>query len=367
MVLSNIYSLLRYYTNNKLEIIESIKKRECNINIQNIDKQIEELKSLNNEFANVCKEIKNCICNEERKKLKQTKSNIGGSINKYESKLKFIISTIPNMIDKSTIKDDIIVKQVNNNRNKGIEFTKIINSDICMRTCGRNTVFSKKIANHFFKIFTKCIDHNNKGGFDLIITPSMIEIDNIIQSMHYNNFKDNLFHIDKNKILVPTGECQLVSYVNNLSDIEICNKEYMRLQTFNNCYRNEDAATSKMNKPIVRQSEFIKVEIFSVCRPEISNQELNYMLDHICSLINSIGLNYRIVKVGAKNMSPIAYLTYDIECYLPVSNVWLEVVSLSNCLDIQSSHKTKIHYLNGTCLAINRIIASMIEQGLIII
>ncbi|MDH3005085.1 MAG: serine--tRNA ligase, partial [Candidatus Shikimatogenerans sp. JK-2022] len=136
--------------------------------------------------------------------------------------------------------------------------------------------------------------------------------------------------------------------------------------------RREAGSYGKKVKGLNRIHQFGKVEIIEISDNKKSNIRLNNMLNHIKNLLKSLKLIFRILLLPSYDISFTSSITYDFEVYSVGQKIWLEVSSLSNCLDYQSynlnikykNYNNKIKYchtLNGSSLSIPRILATIIE------
>jgi seryl-tRNA synthetase len=140
------------------------------------------------------------------------------------------------------------------------------------------------------------------------------------------------------------------------------------------CFRREAGSYGKDVKGLNRLHQFDKVEIVQLVEPQKSYEVLEEMVAHVEKLIQSLGLPYRILKLSGGDMSFASALTYDFEVYSAGQEKWLEVSSVSNFEAFQtnrmkirykgSSGKTQlVHSLNGSSLALPRILAALLENN----
>lgn len=182
--------------------------------------------------------------------------------------------------------------------------------------------------------------------------------------MYYVN-EDNLY-------LIPTAEVPVTNIFRDVivkeSDFPICCTAYTP------CFRREAGSYGKDVRGLNRLHQFDKVEIVRIEHPERSYKALDEMVAHVESLVQALGLPYRIVRLCGGDMSFTSALTYDFEVYSAAQKRWLEVSSVSNFESFQANRlklrykdeKTKktvlAHTLNGSALALPRIVASIMED-----
>lgn len=177
--------------------------------------------------------------------------------------------------------------------------------------------------------------------------------------------EDNLF-------LIPTAEVPVTNiYRNsilNMGDLPVKNVAY------SNCFRREAGSYGKDVRGLNRLHQFDKVEIVQVVHPDQSYAVLEEMKDYVAGLVRKLDLPFRIVKLCGGDMSFTSALTYDFEVYSAAQKRWLEVSSVSNFESFQANRmmlrfrdengKTQLaHTLNGSALALPRIVAALLENN----
>jgi seryl-tRNA synthetase len=172
--------------------------------------------------------------------------------------------------------------------------------------------------------------------------------------------------------LIPTAE---VPVTNVYRDVLLKEEQLpLKLCAYSQCFRREAGSYGKDVRGLNRLHQFDKVEIVRIERPENSYTVLEEMVAHVESLINKLELPYRILKLCGGDMSFTSALTYDFEVYCAAQKRWLEVSSVSNFETFQSNRmklrfkdkegKTHLaHTLNGSALALPRIVASLLENN----
>lgn len=176
--------------------------------------------------------------------------------------------------------------------------------------------------------------------------------------------RDNLY-------LIPTAEVP----VTNLYRDEILDVSQLpvKLTGYTPCFRREAGSYGADVRGLNRVHQFDKVEIVELAHPEHSYQALERMLEHVASLLDKLELPYRILRLCGGDMGFTAALTYDFEVYSAAQKRWLEVSSVSNFETFQSNRlKLRFrdgkdiqlaHTLNGSALALARIVAALLENN----
>jgi seryl-tRNA synthetase len=172
--------------------------------------------------------------------------------------------------------------------------------------------------------------------------------------------------------LIPTAEVPITNMYRDVllkeTDLPIKNCGYTP------CFRREAGSYGKDVRGLNRLHQFDKVEIVQITHPEKSYETLENMLADVCDLLNDLELPYRILKLCGGDMSFGSALTYDLEVWSAAQQRWLEVSSVSNFETLQTNRlkcrykgadgKTQLaHSLNGSALALPRIVASLLENN----
>ena len=181
-----------------------------------------------------------------------------------------------------------------------------------------------------------------------------------------NNGADRLW-------LIPTAEVSLTNSVREQILAEAALP--IRLTALTPCFRSEAGAAGKDTRGYIRQHQFDKVELVTICRPEDSPAEHERMTEHAESILQALDLPYRKMLLCAGDMGFTARKTYDLEVWLPGQGAYREISSISNCGDFQArrmnarfrpaGEKAKpefVHTLNGSGLAVGRTLVAVLEN-----
>lgn len=217
------------------------------------------------------------------------------------------------------------------------------------------------------------LDYNVDAGYDEVQPPHMVNEASAFATGNLPDKEGQMYHAtDDNLYLIPTAE---VPVTNILRDVILQSKDLpVKLTAYTPCFRREAGSYGKDVRGLNRLHQFDKVEIVQVRKPEESYQALDEMVSHVETLIQKLGLPYRIMRLCGGDMSFTSALTYDFEVYSAAQERWLEVSSVSNFESFQSNRlklryrnenkKTELlHTLNGSSLALPRILAAMLENN----
>lgn len=218
------------------------------------------------------------------------------------------------------------------------------------------------------------LDENEKAGYMEYLPPLMVNEDSGFGTGQLPDKEGQMYHIGiDNLYLIPTAE---VPVTNIFRDVILDESELpVKSTAYTPCFRREAGSYGKDVRGLNRLHQFDKVEIVQITHPDESYQALEEMVKHVESLIKKLELPYRIVKLCGGDMSFTSALTYDFEVYSAAQEKWLEVSSVSNFIDYQANRlklrfrdretkKTRIaHTLNGSALALPRIVAAILENN----
>jgi seryl-tRNA synthetase len=182
-----------------------------------------------------------------------------------------------------------------------------------------------------------------------------------------------MYYINEDKFyLIPTAEVPLTNIYRD--EIVKENELPIKMTAYTPCFRREAGSYGKDVRGLNRLHQFDKVEIVQLVHPEKSYAVLEEMVDHVEKLLKSLELPYRILKLCGGDMGFTSALTYDFEVHSAAQDKWLEVSSVSN-FEAYQSNRMKIrfkdaggkmqlvHSLNGSSLALPRILASLLENN----
>lgn len=215
--------------------------------------------------------------------------------------------------------------------------------------------------------------HVNEHGYKEIYPPFMVKQECLIGSSNLPKFADNLYHdAEEDLWFIPTAEVPLT----NLHRDEILSVEDLPIYyvAYTACFRREKMAAGKDTRGIKRGHQFDKVEMYKFCEPEKSAHELELMVQNAEDVIQKLDLPYRVLLLCTGDMGFAASKSYDLEIWAPGCQEWLEVSSCSVCDDFQARRaniryrpdpKSKprfVHTLNGSGLALPRVVISILEN-----
>jgi seryl-tRNA synthetase len=217
--------------------------------------------------------------------------------------------------------------------------------------------------------------HTREHGYTEVLPPFLVNADSMYGTGQLPKFEADLFkvpHGEKNLYLIPTAEVP----VTNLYRDETLDGARLpiSLTAFTPCFRSEAGSYGKDVRGIIRQHQFQKVELVKFTKPEQSREEHEKLTRNAETVLQKLGLSYRVVVLSTGDIGWSSAKTYDIEVWLPGQQVFREISSCSNFLDYQSRRaniryrpeggkKTElVHTLNGSGLAIGRTWVAIVEN-----
>ena len=216
--------------------------------------------------------------------------------------------------------------------------------------------------------------HTNEFGYTEIDPPYLVKKETMIGSGNLPKFKDNLYRDDETDLwLIPTAEVSL----NGLHQGKIIPPNTLPLSyvAMTPSFRKEHASAGRDIRGIKRVHQFYKVELFRFVSPETSMDYLEKMIKNARVLCERLELSSKLIQLSTGDIGFQSAITFDIEVWAPGSKEWLEVSSISNCMDFQTrrnntrykenqaSSTTFPHTLNGSGLALPRIWVAILENG----
>jgi seryl-tRNA synthetase len=218
------------------------------------------------------------------------------------------------------------------------------------------------------------LDEAVNAGYVEVLPPFIVNEDSGFGTGQLPDKEGQMYHVTyDNFYLIPTAE---VPVTNIYRDVILSSSDFpVKNTAYTPCFRREAGSYGKDVRGLNRLHQFDKVEIVVIEHPDRSYSALEDMVKHVESLVIKLGLPYRIVKLCGGDMSFTSALTYDFEVYAAGQSKWLEVSSVSNFESFQAnrlklrfkdetSNKTRLaHTLNGSALALPRIVAALLENN----
>jgi len=208
--------------------------------------------------------------------------------------------------------------------------------------------------------------------FTPMIPPILLNRETMTGAGYLPAGEDEIYKTQDDLFLAGTSEQPLAGYHSG----EIVDEKNLPLRYtgFSSCFRREAGSHGKDVRGILRAHQFDKIEMFSFCTPKDSEKEHEYLVSLEEKIVSGLGLPYQIIDICAGDLGASAVKKYDVETWMPGQNQYRETHSCSNCSDFQARRLnirfrdkdgkvSPLHTLNGTAIAIGRMLIAIMENG----
>ena len=327
----------------------------------------------------------------EMKELGVKISDGDAKINELADKIFNFIACLPNLPD-----EDLLTGEKENNqvvkvfgKKPEFDFTMQNHVDLCTKLGIIDYTRGVKLSGGGFWLYRGLgaqlewallnffVSEHLKDGYEMILPPHQLGYNAGFGAGQFPKFSDEVYWLDvdpdrkKNRFMLPTAETALVNmYSGEIIDAD---KLPMKYFAYTPCYRKEAGSYRAEERGMIRGHQFNKVEMVQYTKPEGSDAAFDELVGKACSLMEKLGLHFRLSKLAAGDCSASMARTYDIEVWIPSMGIYKEVSSVSNARDYQARRnntkyrdengKTRyVHTLNGSGLATSRVFPAIIEQ-----
>ena len=374
----------------KDKLVEILKIDKSRRSIQSeLDGVLAESNKLAKEIGDLFKSgqaEKASILKEKASSLKPKSKSLSEKLYSESERLKSLLLDIPNVPNKlvptgSGEEDNLEVfkngniPDLNTNALPHWELASkydIIDFDLGNKITGAGfPVYKNKGAKLQRALINYFIDKNTEAGYKEIQVPILINEDSGMGTGQLPDKEGQMYHVtNDNLYLAPTAE---VPVTNIYRDSIIKSSELpIRLTSYTPCFRREAGSYGAHVRGLNRLHQFDKVEIVRIEQPENSYSALEEMVDHVKGILDELELPYRVLRLCGGDLGFTSCLTYDFEVYSAAQKKWLEVSSVSNFETFQANRlklridnngtKSLAHTLNGSSLALPRIVACILEN-----
>ncbi len=320
--------------------------------------------------------------------LKEAQKEIASQLADTETQLHELLCTIPNipcdMVPAGTSADDNVVEKTGGPMPDLPEDAlphwdlarkyNLIDFDLGVKITGAGfPVYTGKGARLQRALIQFFLDEANAAGYTEVEPPYVVNEASAYGTGQLPDKEAQMYHCElDNLYLIPTAE---VPVTNIYSDVILNESELPKMNcAYSACFRREAGSYGKDVRGLNRLHQFDKVEIVRIERPEDSYAALEKMKDHVQGLLEKLGLPWHILRLCGGDMSFTSAITFDFEVWSAAQKRWLEVSSVSNFETYQANRlkcryrgadkKTRLcHTLNGSALALPRIVAALLENN----
>ena len=231
---------------------------------------------------------------------------------------------------------------------------------------GKGAALQRGLINYF-------LDKNTSSGYTEVQPPILVNEDSAFATGQLPDKEGQMYHINNDNLyLIPTAEVPITNFYRNC----IINSSELpiKLTGYTPCFRREAGSYGKDVRGLNRLHQFDKVEIVRIEKPDNSYKVLDEMVEHVKNILEELEIPFRILRLCGGDLGFTSALTYDFEVYSKAQKKWLEVSSVSNFETYQSNRlklrvrinekeKKLAHTLNGSALALPRIVAAILENN----
>ncbi len=223
-----------------------------------------------------------------------------------------------------------------------------------------------------FALVRFALDRLSAAGFTPVVPPVLVREEALYGTGFFPDDDNQVYQIPEDDLyLVGTSEVPLAAY--HADEIFAEADLPLRYAGFSTCFRREAGAAGRDTRGILRVHQFDKVEMFSFCHPDKSWEEHEFLFSQEESLIQELGIPYRVVNVCTGDLGASAAKKYDVEAWMPAQQKFREITSCSNTTDYQARRlkvrfkgekgNQLVHTLNGTAVAIGRMLIAIMENN----
>ncbi len=388
-------------------IIEGLKKRNLDVT-PIVDSILEkdsswrttknELETISSELNKISKSVgelfqqgKQAEANEAKTQtvsLKEMEASLKEVVSSLEEEIKLLMYQLPNVpnelvkIGKSEEDNEIIEEVGSKHVFSGVALPhweicskyNLVDFELGVKITGAGfPIYRGKGAKLQRALISFFLDEAGKAGFEEIIPPLVVNEASGIGTGQLPDKEGQMYYIKEDDLyLIPTAEVPLT---NIYRDVILPNEDFsIKITGYTPCFRREAGSYGAHVRGLNRLHQFDKVEIVRIEHPDNSEKALNEMVEHVRQLLSKLGLHYRILRLCGGDTGFASAMTYDFEVYSAAQEKWLEVSSVSR-FDTFQSNRLKLRYktndkktalchtLNGSALALPRIVAALLENN----
>ena len=358
---------------------------------QKLDNQLAEGNKLAKEIGQLFKEGKQEEANqikEQTKALKPSAALLKDEQNKIAEELKALLYQLPNVPneivptgksedDNETIFEEGEIPVLNEGALPHWELAKkydLIDFELGVKVTGAGfPIYKGKGARLQRALISFFLDQAGEDGYEEVIPPLMVNEASAYGTGQLPDKEGQMYYMPADDLyMIPTAE---VPITNIYRDVILKENDFPIKNTgYTPCFRREAGSYGSDVRGLNRLHQFDKVEIVQIEHPNKSYATLDVMVEHVKGLLNKLELPYRVLKLCGGDLSFASALTFDLEVYSTAQEKWLEVSSVSNFETFQANRlkcrykdengKTQlVHTLNGSALALPRIMAALLENN----
>jgi len=393
---------LKFIRENTSLIKDAISKKKCDIDLDEIlgidfkrrtlIQEVESLKAdrntINNQVSLKKQEKQDCSSLiDEMKNISIKIKALDNDLHEFNYQLNEKLMYIPNIIhetvpDGLSESDNVLIKEWGTK--PSFSFKPLSHMEICEKLNLVDFKRGSKISGSAFPLYIDkgaklerslinfMLELHTDNGYKEIFPPFLVSSQSPFTTGNLPKFKEDMYYIENDDLYcIPTAEVPVTNYYRD----EIINEDKLteKFVAYSACFRREAGSYGKDTKGLHRLHQFNKVELMKFSKPENSYDELESLLLDAESILQKLGLHYRVISLCSGDLSFSAAKCYDIEVWSPFEEKYLEVSSCSNFQSFQSQrgnikYRRKkdnksnfVHTLNGSGLATPRLMIALLE------
>jgi seryl-tRNA synthetase len=402
LILCRLMLNAKWFLQHKVEFSNSFQRRGFDFNFSEIEKLehcrlelIEKSENLQARRNKIAREIgiaksQNLDVNallEESNKIKEELPHLLEQLTKVEEEIHGVVAILPNKLEESVPngnseehnveikkwgilpKFDFTPKPHNelgvNINQMDFETASVVSGSRFVYLKGDLARLERALKNFM-------LEHNAQNGYEEVSPPLLVNANTCFGTAQLPKFEEDFFKTTDGRYLISTSEISLTNMVAGriLQEHELP----LRLTAATPCFRSEAGSSGKDTVGMIRQHQFLKVELVTIASEDTSQQEHDKMLQTAEGILQKLKLPYRVVLLCSGDIGAAAQKTYDIEVWLPSQNKYREISSISNTGSFQSrrmmarykkageNSTTFVHTLNGSSLAVGRTLVAILEN-----
>lgn len=327
----------------------------------------------------------------EMRELGEEIAKLDTELNILDTQIKDFLAALPNMPDEDLVsgekENNEVIKMIG--KKPEFNFKAKNHYDICVNLGLIDYERGVKLGGAGFWIYKGLgarlewallnyfIDTHLNDGYEFVLPPHMLNYAAGFGAGQFPKFQDDVYWLEnedrtKGSFMLPTAETALVNmYANEIIEE---NKLPIKLFAYTPCYRKEAGSYGSEERGMIRGHQFNKVEMVQIANPSNSKEAFEELVNKASTLVERLGLHFRVSKLAAGDCSASMARTYDVEVWIPSMGIYKEVSSVSNANDYQARRNMTryrnsetgkpdfVHTLNGSGLATSRLIPAIVEQ-----
>lgn len=373
---------IKFVRENLEEVKKNCERRNYKIDLDELLKLDDERKDLQYRIETLRAEANQLAQKKERSdravEIKKMMKDLEPQLSEAQENYKVLAAQMPNIL-LSNIPDtepEILKEEGNVKLKEGKDHLELgtkldlIDMERAAKVSGPRFYFLKNEAVELeFALIRFVLDILKKENFKPILPPVLIKEEMAWGTGHFEAINDDAYHMKNDSLVaVGTSEQSILPYYSN----ETVEELPQRFIGFSTCLRREAGSYGKDVKGIIRAHQFDKLEMISFCKPEDSEKEHQKIIELEEEIVSKLEIPYRLLLLPANDLGMPSAKTVDVECYFPGQKAYRETHSSSNCTDFQArrlnikykeeNKSDYVHIINGTAVAIGRMLVAILEN-----